>query len=157
MIARIHHHWSFGRTVRYCHRNSIAGRPLASSVLLENPSDEGTVIDEFCRVSDAREAVRPVVQISIYVRDRESLSEEQWLLVAGRVRNEMGFEDCPWAAYLHHNKNGRKGQHLHLVLSRVSYGGKLVSDRDDRYRVMKVIRDLERELGLGLQQSVAEA
>jgi hypothetical protein len=99
-------------------------------------------------VSDPREVVRPAVRISIYIRYSESLTEERWLLVAERVRNEMDFENCPWVVYLHNNKDGRPGQHLQLVLSRVTFDGKLVSDREDRYRLMKVIRALERDLDL---------
>jgi hypothetical protein len=123
---------------------------LASSVLSEDPNDpnEEAVIREFRRVSDAREAARPVVHISICICDGESLAEEQWLLVVDRVRIEMGFEDCPWAAYLHENENGPDGQHLHLVLGRITFDGKLVSDRNDRYRIMKVMRGLELDLGL---------
>jgi hypothetical protein len=145
MIAKLYRGSSFGSTVRYCHRKSIAGRPLASSVISEDPSgpDEEAVIREFGRVSGSREA-RPVVRILIYIRPNESLSHEQWLEAAERVRHELGYEECPWAAYLHKYEN-RQGEYLHLVLSRVTFDGKIVSDQ---YRVMKLMRGLERDLGL---------
>jgi hypothetical protein len=146
MIARIYRGSSFGSTVRYCHRKSIAGRPLASSVVSEDPSgpDEEAVIRELDRVSGSR-ATRPVVRILVYIRPHESLSPEQWVQVADRVRYELGYEECPWAAYLHKYENGRRGEYLHLVLSRVTFDGKIVSDQ---YRVLKVMRGLERDLGL---------
>lgn len=147
MIARIYRGSSFGSTVRYCHRKSIAGRPLASSVISEDPDgpDEEAVIREFGRVSGARESARPVVRILIYIRPNESLSHEQWLEAAERVRYEMGYEECPWAAYLHKHENGRSGEYLQLVISRVTFDGKIVSDQ---YRLLKVTRRLERDLGL---------
>ncbi len=147
MIARIYRGSSFVSAVRYCHRRSIAGRPLGSSVVSEDPSgpDEEAVIREFGRVSSSRESVRPVVRVLIYIRPNESLSPEQWLLAAERVRYELGYEECPWAAYLHRYENGRRGEYLHLVVSRVTFGGKIVSDR---YRVLKLMRGLERDLGL---------
>ncbi|HSS49802.1 MAG TPA: hypothetical protein VLX28_12740, partial [Thermoanaerobaculia bacterium] len=112
----------------------------------EDPSgpDEEAVIREFGRVSGSR-ATRPVVRILIYIRPNESLSPEQWLVAAERVRYELGYEECPWAAYLHKYENGRRGEYLHLVLSRVTFDGKIVSDQ---YRVLKVTRRLERDLGL---------
>ena len=65
----------------------------------------------------------------------------------------MGFENCPWAGYLHNNEGGREGQHVHLVLSRVTLDGKIVSDKNDRFRVMDVMRSLEHDLGLEAVQS----
>lgn len=150
MIARVYRSGVFGNTVRYCQRKAVGERPLASSVLTEDPNGPSAqeVTRELCSISEAREAARPVVHIPVRTRDGEQLSREQWLLVADRVRTEMGFENCPWAAYLHNNEHEREGQHLHLVLSRVTFDGKIVSDRFERYRVMEVMRGLERDLGL---------
>lgn len=150
MIARVYRNGSFRDTVWYCQGKAVGGRPLASSVLTEDPNGPSAreVIREMYTVSEAREAARPVVHIPVRTRDGEHLSEEQWFLVAERVRTEMGFENCPWAAYLHNNEHGRRGQHLHLVISRVTFDGKIVSDRYERYRVMEVMRGLEQDLGL---------
>jgi hypothetical protein len=150
MIGRVYRNGSFANTVSYCQGKAVGGRALGSSVLTENPDGPSArqVIHEFCSINEAREAADPVVHIPVRTRDGERLSEEQWLLVAERVRTEMGFDNSPWAAYLHDNEGGRQGQHLHLVLSRVTFDGKIVSDRNDRFRVMEVMRGLERDLGL---------
>jgi len=150
MIARIIRGRGFGGTVRYCQDKAIGGRPLGTSVQTEDPNGASSkeVIYELRSITSAREAARPVVHIPIRSRDGEHLSEEQWLLVADRVRTEMGFENCPWAAYLHNNEDGREGQHLHLVLSRVTFDGQIVSDRNDRIRVMEFMRVLERDFGM---------
>ena len=150
MIARVIRGRGFGGTIRYCQNKAVGQRPLGSSRLSDDPNGPTNeeVIYELRVVSSQRDAARPVVHIPIRIRDGEHLSEEQWLAVAERVRIEMGFEDCPWAAYLHNNENGRKGQHLHLVLSRVTFDGEIVSDRNDRIRVMEVMRGLELDLGL---------
>jgi hypothetical protein len=150
VIARIIRGRGFGGTVRYCAEKAVGERPLGSSVHSEDPNgpSEREVIYHLRSVTSARGAARPVVHIPIRTRDGEHLSEDQWLAVAERVRVEMGFENCPWAAYLHNNEGEREGQHLHLVLSRVSFDGKIVSDRNDRFRVMEIMRVLELELGL---------
>jgi len=150
MIARVYRSGSFANAVQYCQRKAIGGRTLGSSVLTNDPNgpSEWEVIREFLMVNEAKEAARPVVHIPVRTRDGEHLSEEQWLEAAERVRTEMGFESSPWAAYLHNNEDGREGQHIHLVLSRVTFDGKIVSDRFERFRVMDVMRGLERDFGL---------
>src|SRR5262245_12484812 len=68
--------------------------------------------------------------------------------MSSRARSEMGYENYPWPAYLHNNDGGRGGQHIDLVLSRVTVDGKIVADRFERFRVMDVMRGLERDFGL---------
>ncbi len=150
MIARVYRSGSFANAVQYCQAKAVGGQALGSSVLTNDPKGpaEWQVIREFLMVNEAREAARPVVHIPVRTRDGEHLTEEQWLEVAERVRTEMGYDNCPWAAYLHNNEGGRDGQHIHLVLSRVTFDGKIVSDKFERYRVMEVMRGLERDLGL---------
>jgi Relaxase/Mobilisation nuclease domain len=155
MIARVIRGRGFGGTVRYCQQKAVGQRPLASSLLSEDPNGptQEEVIYHFRSLTSTREAARPVVHIPIRIRDGERLSEEQWLLAVERVRLEMGFENCPWAAYIHDNEGGREGQHVHLVLSRVTLDGKIVSDKNDRFRVTDVMRTLEHDLGLEAVQS----
>ena len=150
MIARLIRSGDFGATVRYCQQKAVGQRPMASSLVLEAPGGHTPeeVIDHFRSLSSTKEVEKPVAHISIRIRDGERLSEDQWLLVIDRLRFETGFESCPWVAYLHDNEGGREGQHLHLVLSRVPFYGKIVSDRNDRSRVMKVKRSLDHDLAL---------
>jgi relaxase-like protein len=150
VIARVYRSGSFANAVQYCQGKAVGGRALGCSVLTNDPNgpSEWEVIREFLVVNEAKEAARPVVHIPVRTRDGEHLTENQWLEVAERVRTEMGYESCPWAAYLHDNEGGRAGQHIHLVLSRVTFDGKIVSDKFERYRVMEVMRGLERDIGL---------
>ena len=62
-------------------------------------------------------------------------------MVAEKGPDGDGIRNCPWVAYLHNNERV-PGQHLHLVLSRVSFDGKIVSDQYERFRVMEVMRGL---------------
>ncbi|MFP5288011.1 MAG: hypothetical protein ACLGI9_19900, partial [Thermoanaerobaculia bacterium] len=88
MIARVIRGRGFGGTVRYCQQSAVGGRPLGSSVHSENPNGptQEEVIYQLRCVASARDAARPVVHIPVRTRDDESLSEEQWLSVAERVR-----------------------------------------------------------------------
>jgi relaxase-like protein len=150
MIVRLMRSRDFGGTVRYCQQKAVGQRPMASSLVLEAPNGHTAeeVIDHLRPLSSTRKPERPVVHISVRIRDGARLSEEQWLLVIERLRFETGFESCPWVAYLHNNEGGREGQHAHLILSRVSFYDGIVSDRNDRSRVMDVKRSLEHDLGL---------
>jgi relaxase-like protein len=149
MIAIITRGESFAGAIDYVQKKAVNERVLASSLGAygEDGPTQQEVVDHMNVVTSVREAAKPVVHMSIRLGPREELTEQQWLFVIDRVRTEMGFEDCPWAAYLHpHDEQGR--QHLHLVLSRVSIDGRIVSDRNDFFRAMDVMRGLEVELGL---------
>ena len=154
MIARVIRGRGFGGTVRYCAQKALGDRSLGSSVLSGDPNgpSEREIIYQLRAVTSARDAARPVVHIPVRPRSGEHLTEEQWLMVAERVRTEMGYENCPWVAYLHNNERV-PGQHLHLVLSRVTFDGKIVSDQYERFRVMEVMRGLEVDLRLEPVQS----
>lgn len=150
MIVRLMRSKDFGGTVRYCQKKAVGQRPMASSLVLEAPNGHTAeeVIEHFQPLSSTDRLEKPVVHISIRIRDGKRLSEEEWLLVIDRLRFETEFESCPWVAYLHNNEDGGEGQHLHLILSRVCFYGEIVSDRNDRSKVMDVKRSLEHDLGL---------
>lgn len=149
MIARVIRGRGFGGTVRYCADKALGERPLGSSVLSADPDgpSKREITYQLRSVTSARDPARPVVHIPIRPRAHEHLSTDQWLMVAERVRTEMGYENCPWVAYLHDNE-GVPGQHVHLVVSRVTFDGQIVNDRYERIRVMEVMRGLEVDLDL---------
>ena len=57
----------------------------------------------------------------------------------------MGYDYSPYVAYLHDHGEGR---HLHVATYRVNFEGRLVSDSNDRFKLMELARDLERTYGL---------
>jgi hypothetical protein len=150
MIVRLTRSRDFGETVRYCQQKAVGQRPMASSLLLEAPNGHTAeeVIEHFQPLSSTGMPEKPVVHISIRIRDGKRLSEEQWLFVIDRLRFDTEFDSCPWVAYLHNNEDGGEGQHLHLILSRVCFNGEIVSDRNDRGRIMAVKRSLEHDQAL---------
>jgi relaxase-like protein len=76
----------------------------------------------------------------------EYLTDEQWRNVATYFLAGMGFTDSPYVLYMH----GEPHPHLHIVASRISYAGKVVSDSNDYARADVLLRNIERQYGLRL-------
>jgi relaxase-like protein len=75
----------------------------------------------------------------------ETLTHEQWRAVAGRVLAHLGYTGSPHVLYLHRDA---AEEHLHVVSSIIRYDGSVVSTSNDYFRVMEVLREVERDYGL---------
>jgi hypothetical protein len=75
----------------------------------------------------------------------EDLSDEAWEDTAQLALERLGYDYSPYVAYLHDHGEGR---HLHVATYRVNFEGRLVSDSNDRFKLMELARDLERTYGL---------
>lgn len=75
----------------------------------------------------------------------EALSDYQWAVIADDYLQKMGFENCQHVLVRHHDT---EHEHLHIVASRITLDGEVVSDSWDYYRSEAVIRKLEREFNL---------
>jgi hypothetical protein len=102
---------------------------------------------QFREVESLRERppAKPVVHIPFRAAPGEDLTDEEWRDAAELAIREMGFGNSPYVVYLHEHPGGR---HLHIATYRVQWDGRVVSDSNDRYRVMKVSRALEERFGL---------
>jgi hypothetical protein len=88
---------------------------------------------------------RAVVHLPLRLPPDESLSVEQWNVVAERMMAGMGFGDAPYVVYRHRDA---ECEHIHIVASRVSYYNEVVSEGNDYYRAMAICRRIERDYGL---------
>ena len=93
---------------------------------------------------------QPVCHIPLRPAPGEDLSDEQWSEVLHLTLERMGFASSPYVAYLHDHDDGR---HLHIATYRVTFDGALVSDSNDRFRIMAVAREIEREYGLAVARA----
>jgi relaxase-like protein len=87
----------------------------------------------------------PVCHIPLRPAPGEDLTNEQWSEVLQLTLERMGFANSPYVAYLHDHDDGR---HLHIATYRVNFEGKLVSDSNDRYRILAVAREIEQAYDL---------
>jgi relaxase-like protein len=81
----------------------------------------------------------------------EFLSDEQWREVVRFYVAGMGFADSPYVVYRHNEPH----PHLHIVASRVTYDGRVVSDSNDYRCSGELCRQIERDYGLRVLRSPA--
>lgn len=75
----------------------------------------------------------------------ENLSDEQMNLIANEYLTSMGFDQHQFAIFRHFDADH---PHLHLLVNRIGYDGKVVSDSKDYQRSEQVLRRLEKQHGL---------
>ncbi|GGK94143.1 hypothetical protein Ppa06_64420 [Planomonospora parontospora subsp. parontospora] len=83
----------------------------------------------------------------------ETLSDEQWAIVARTAVERLGFgEDgpqapCRWIA-VHHGPSAGGNDHIHLLVNLVRTDGRLADPGRDRRTMSRVCAEAEREFGL---------
>lgn len=115
----------------------IGGNIIGSSV------DE--VTDEFMRTQKLRPDVqKPVWHNSLRLPIGDSLTDEQWKLVADDYMKRMGFSDTHLRCYVLHDDEA--GQHIHIIASRIRIpDGQLYLGRNENLISTRIIQELERD------------
>ncbi|WP_424997232.1 relaxase/mobilization nuclease domain-containing protein [Pantoea agglomerans] len=101
---------------------------------------------EFTRTIQLREDVeKPVWHNSLRLPKGDSLTNEQWKLIADDYMKRMGFSDTHLRCYVLHNDEA--GQHIHIIASRINVlvGGQLYLGRNENLVSTRIIPDLERD------------
>ena len=101
---------------------------------------------EFGQLRSLRAGLNKAVfhaSISLSPEDR-AFSDTEFSAIAQRFVDEMGFQDCPFAVVRHHDTDH---QHIHIVSSRITLKGDVVSDAHDFRRAETIMRKLEEEYG----------
>jgi hypothetical protein len=75
----------------------------------------------------------------------ENLGDEQMNMIANEYLNNMGFDQHQYVIFRHFDADH---PHLHILVNRIGYDGKVVSDSKDYQRSEQVLRRLEKQHGL---------
>jgi hypothetical protein len=75
----------------------------------------------------------------------ENLADEQMNIIANEYLNNMGFDQHQYMTFRHFDADH---PHLHILVNRIGYDGKVVSDSKDYQRSEQVLRRLEKQHGL---------
>jgi hypothetical protein len=108
--------------------------------------DPRTLAREFGTIRRARSDVaKAVFHTSLSLVPGEHLDGDQWREIGRRYLDGMGFEDCQYVMFRHHDT---EHEHIHITANRIRYDGKVVSDSLDYRRQEELLRQFEREYGL---------
>lgn len=82
---------------------------------------------------------------SINFPPNENLSNELMKQIGLDYLNENGFNEHQYVMFRHYDANH---PHLHILVNRIGYSGKVISDSNDYARSEKVLRELELKYNL---------
>ena len=91
---------------------------------------------------------KPVWHNSLRLPEGEKLTEEKWTAIADDYMSRMGFSDKHPRVYILHDD--KKGQHIHIVASRVALDGQLYLGKNENLISTQHIQALERDHQLTL-------
>ncbi|WP_343582827.1 relaxase/mobilization nuclease domain-containing protein [Enterobacter sp.] len=100
---------------------------------------------EFARTQQLREDVaKPVWHNSLRLPVGESLSKDQWKLIADDYMIRMGFSDTHLRCYVLHDDE--VGQHIHIIASRINVlNCQLYLGRNENLKSTRIIQELEKD------------
>lgn len=109
------------------------------------------IIQQFNEVRQLNERVsKPVMHITLSLVPGERLSGKQQHQLLDAAANDLGYANNQWIAIAHHDTSH---QHFHIVVNRIGFDGKTLSDSNNYKRIANFCRRMEKELGLQEVQS----
>ena len=145
MIAKIVKGASFRGCVQYVTGKDNATVLASDGVLL---GSVGNIADsfEYQRGLNPR-CSKPVghIALSFKPEDKDKLTDGMMTKIAREYMELMGIRDTQFILVRHHNT---ANPHCHLVYNRVDNNGKIISDKFERKRSEKVVKQLKDKYGL---------
>ena len=150
MIQNIEKGKSFTGLAKYLLGKKDAAR-LGGTLHAETISDLSREVGAIRKLN--KDAEKVIVHTSLSLPPGETLTDEQWLEVAEKYVERMGYGRCAWMAVRHHDT---EHDHIHIGIVRIDMAdGKAVKDSWDYKRGEAIVRELEKEYGLKPVQEVA--
>ena len=145
MIAKIVKGASFKGCVQYVTDKDNATVLASDGVLLGSVSEIADSF-EYQRQLNPR-CSKPVghIALSFKPEDKDKLTDEMMTKIALEYMELMGIRDTQFLLVRHHNT---ANPHCHLVYNRVDNNGKTISDKMERRRSEKVVKQLKDKYGL---------
>lgn len=145
MIAKIVKGASFKGCVQYVTGKDNATVLASDGVLLGSVSEIADSF-EYQRALNPRVS-KPVghIALSFKPEDKDKLTDEMMTKIAMEYMELMGIRDTQFLLVRHHNT---ANPHCHLVYNRVDNNGKTISDKLERRRSEKVVKQLKDKYGL---------
>ena len=155
MIAKIIKGTNFSGVVNYM----LSKREDKVKVLQANGVRSSFPYDIACDFN-LQASMRPSVQkpvchtiLSFSTHDSERLTDATMVRIANEYLYKMGYGDTQSLIVRH---SDRQHPHLHICINRIGNDGKTISDHNEKYRSIKICRELTERYGLTIREGKQE-
>ena len=155
MIAKIIKGTNFSGVVNYM----LSKREDKVKVLQANGVRSSFPYDIACDFN-LQASMRPSVQkpvchtiLSFSAHDSERLTDDTMVKIANEYLHKMGYGDTQSLIVRH---SDRQHPHLHICINRIGNDGKTISDHNEKYRSIKICRELTERYGLTIREGKQE-
>ena len=155
MIAKIIKGTNFSGVVNYM----LSKREDKVKVLQANGVRSSFPYDIACDFN-LQASMRPSVQkpvchtiLSFSTHDSERLTDATMVKIANEYLHKMGYGDTQSLIVRH---SDRQHPHLHICINRIGNDGKTISDHNEKYRSIKICRELTERYGLTIREGKQE-
>jgi len=109
--------------------------------------DKNSIIHSFETQTRLGKITKPVAHISLdfSAQDKAILSNEKMLEIADEYLKRMGYGNTQVLMVRHKDK---EHPHVHLILNRIDFNGKRISDQNERLKNTRICKDLTLKYGL---------
>ena len=144
MMAKIVQGNSFANAVNY-----VLNRDEASIIATKGVRniDKDTIIRSFEIQAKLGRIAKPVAHISLdfSAQDKDKLTDSKMIEVAQEYMKKMGYGNTQVLMVRH---TDRDHPHVHLIMNRIDFDGKRISDQNEKIRNVKICRELTVKHGL---------
>ena len=91
--------------------------------------------------------------LSFSAHDSDRLTDDIMVKIANEYLHKMGYGDTQSLIVRH---SDRQHPHLHICINRIGNNGKTISDRNEKYRSIKICRELTERYGLTISEGKQE-
>ncbi len=146
MTAKIIKGTSFSGAIGYM----LSKKEKAEILKAEGVCAEPTELTAKC--FELQASMRPSVKKAVWhislnfsQQDKEKLTNEKMVNIAETYMQKMGIQNTQYLIVRHHD---REHPHIHLCINRIDNDGKLISDKNEKYRSTAVCKELTEKHGL---------
>lgn len=144
MMAKIVQGNSFSNAVNY-----VLNRKEAEIIATKGVRniDKDSIIHSFETQARLGRIGKPVAHISLdfSAQDREKLTNQKMIEIAQEYMKKMGYGNTQVLMVRH---TDREHPHVHLIMNRINFDGKRISDQNEKIRNVKICKELTLKHGL---------
>lgn len=155
MIGKVIIGKSFGGCLRYCLEDKKIAHEIDKMIMKNRAEilqynlcfgDKVELIQQFNEVRRLNaKQLKPVMHITLSLAPGERLSKQQLVEISNHCAEDFGFDKNQFIAVEH---NDTEHQHFHIVVNRVNFDGKTLSDSNNYKKISDFCRKMEKRFQL---------